>query len=106
MIPSPQARLRLFMTESHVSHNPWPGLYHGREKSLGRGEEKKPSVKPQIQDLLFGFGAVGVVHHHAAGEAGPHGLGCDQLQLQEKHVQKVLKEYTPVAPWRPLDCVR
>lgn len=27
------------MTESHLSHNPWPELHHGREKSLGEGGE-------------------------------------------------------------------
>ena len=33
------------------------------------------------EEELFGFGAVGVVDHHAAGEAGLDGLGCHDLDL-------------------------
>ena len=33
------------------------------------------------EEELFGFGAVGVVDHHAAGEAGLDGLRCHDLDL-------------------------
>lgn len=37
---------------------------------------------PSPWHLLLCFGTVGEVYHHAASEACPRGLGCDQLQLR------------------------
>lgn len=45
---------------------------------------KKNKIKKKIKKghILFGFAAVGVVDYYASGKACPHGLGCDQLQLE------------------------
>lgn len=49
---------------------------------LTHAQQAVHQLSPRPRHLLLCFGAVGEVHHHAAGEACPRGLGCDQLQLR------------------------
>lgn len=68
------------------------------------GQKKKITAKPrpypkqthtETQDSLLGFGTVGVIYHHAPSKASPHGLGCNELQLQNKAHTEVIHQQCP-----------